>query len=303
MQIEKFDDFTVYQMEDSNIFIHINISKECFYSNFINYFFSESNILNYVENKTSLKFNGTSEQFVSLYKSLSGFIDDENLEIDINDLKKELKDYIDCSTCSDSDILKFRKDKMGKVGEFIFHNILCDYFSFSCILPKLQLLTNKNMSIYGIDTIFWNPQNEMLLFGESKVSKSIINGVSLINTSLKKYEHQIFEEFRTVLSSKLLPLNIPESMKSYINKSIDFTKFIEIANIKRIGIPIFIMHGTEVKVDFIQEELLKIDKIKILNLEVVYYIISVPVVDKDTLQAKIIEILREKCDYYESNCK
>ena len=62
--------------------------------------------------------------------------------------------------------LKVRIDKIGKIGEYIFTCILNEYFKFQCILPKVHLQTSYNMSIYGIDTLFYSKDKEMLLFGE-----------------------------------------------------------------------------------------------------------------------------------------
>ena len=163
MIIEEYEEFNVYKENENNVFIHLNINSNNFYDELISFFFREEKILGYIHNKTNIQFHATLEQFVALYKALSGFIDDENLKVDIEDFKKELSKYIDWEKYSDEELLKLRRDKIGKIGEYILHNILSDYFKFSCILPKLALTTNKNMSVYGIDVVFWNPENEMLL--------------------------------------------------------------------------------------------------------------------------------------------
>lgn len=302
MLVEKYNNFNVWKEEEKNVFIHLNINSDLFYDEMIEFFFSEEKILGYISNKTNIVFQAKHEQFVSLYKSLSIFIDDENLKIDIKDLKKELSNYINWETYTKDELLTLRRDKIGKVGEYILHNILADYFKFSCVLPKLSLKTNKNMSVYGIDVVFWSVENEMLLFGESKVSKNLDNGIRLINDSLSKYEHQIFEEYRTLLSNQLLNLNLPDSIKEYIGNAINFKKFITIANIKTIGIPIFIMNGNDINVEEILNKLNKLNKIQIQDLNIKYYIINLPIIDKNIFQSKIINYLRERYDYYESKC-
>ena len=299
---ENYKDFTVFKNDDKNIFIHIKLDCDTFYEDLISFFFNEEKLLGYIANKTTIKFDATVQQFVSLFKTLSGFIDDENLEVDIEKLKIELKKYIDWEKYSNDDLLKLRRDKIGKVGEYILHNILSDYFKLTCILPKLILNTNKNMSVFGIDVIFFDDKNKMLLFGESKVSKSLDNGINLINRSLTNYEHQICEEYRTILSSELIDKQLPEEIKEYIGKALSFKKFIEIANIKKVGIPIFIMSGEDTNLEIINKKLDKIDKVDFMGLEIVYYIINLPIVDKNAFQSKIIKFLRERCDYYESKC-
>lgn len=300
---EKYNDFIVYKSDEKSIFIHIKISSDKFYDELIEFFFKEEKLLGYISNKTFVEFEAKIEHFVALYKTLSGFIDDENLQVDINDLKNELKKYIDWEKYSDEDLLKLRRDKIGKVGEYILHNILSDYFKFTCVLPKLILTTNKNMSVFGIDVIFWNDEEKMLLFGESKVSKNLDNGINLINKSLSNYEHQICEEYRTILSAELINKNLPDEIKNYIGKSMSFKKFIDISKISKIGIPIFIMSGGDLNIEEICNKLEKVNKVSFMDLDITYYIINIPIIDKNIFQSKIINFLREKCDYYESKCE
>ena len=223
MQIEKYKDFTVYKNNEKNIFIHIDIDSDDFCKKILMCFLDESKLLNYISNKTDIKFSGTKKDFVKLHKKINDFFDEENLKIDEDDLKKELENYIDWEKYDKKELLTLRRDKVGKIGEYIFHNILIDYFDSLCIVPKLNLTTNRNMSIYGIDVIFYNPSNNTLMFGESKVSKSLDNGISLVNDSLKNYEHQIFEEYRAILSSDVINIsNLPKELKKYIDTCIDY---------------------------------------------------------------------------------
>lgn len=302
METKKYESFTLYKDNNMNVFIHVDISEENFCKNLLSCFLNEKRLLGYIENKANIRFKARTEDYVALYKKLNDFIDEENLAIDIEKFKLEIKKYIDWENYSDEEILTLRRDKIGKIGEYIFHNILVEYFNFCCVVPKLNLGTNRNMSVYGIDVIFYDIENNMLMFGESKVSKSLDNGISLINTSLKKYEHQISEEFRAVLSEKSFPIrNIPAEMKRYIGKCINFQKFIEVADIEKIGIPIFIMHGEDCDVDEIFRKLKSINETRVFGLEINYIVISVPILDKNIFQSTLLEFLREKCDYYESN--
>ena len=57
-----------------------------------------------------------------------------------------------------------------------------------------------NMSIFGIDELFL--AEDMILFGESKVSINLQNGIKLIKESLKEYEKQIKDEYQLVLSNR-----------------------------------------------------------------------------------------------------
>lgn len=304
MIIKKFDNFTLYMNGEKNIFIHVDIDTSEFYKNLFNCFFHEDRILNYISNKTNIKFSSKQEDFVKLYKKINDFIDEENLSIDLIDFENELKKYIDWENYSKEELLTLRRDKVGKVGEYIFHNILVDYFNSLCIIPKLNITTNRNMSIYGIDVIFYNPSDNTLMFGESKVSKSLENGIKLVNDSLKNYEHQIFEEYRAILSNNIIPMqNLPQNLKKYINTCIDFKRFVLEANINTITIPIFIAHGEEYEINEIFEKMNNLKKTTVLDLNIKYIIISLPILDKNVFQSSLISFLRERNDYYESNAK
>lgn len=303
MQIKSYSKFTVYEFNDKYIFIHVDLGTDKLYSELLNYYFSEKKILSYFLNKTNITFDKTKADYASLYKGLANFFDEENKEVDLELLKKELSEYIDWEEYGDDELLKFRKDKAGKIGEYIFHHILNEYFNLSCVIPKITLGTSPNMSVYGIDVIFWDAENYMLLFGESKVSKSLDNGVSLINTSLGKYKKQIEHEHLMVLSKNLLPIELPDKLKVFINTAVSFEKFIELSDIKIIGIPIFIMHGSDLDITSIRNVLNKIDKIELWDLEIVYYIISIPIFDKNKFQSIAIDFFREKSDLYERNAE
>lgn len=301
MEIIKYEKFIVHRDDSKNIFIHVDMNKDEFHKNLLLYFFNEDKILQYISNKTNIYFNSEHQDFVKLYKKINDFIDEENLSIDINDLKKELSNYIDWEEYDDEELLTLRRDKVGKIGEYIFHNILKDFFNSLCIIPKLNLVTNRNMSVYGIDIIFYNPMDNTLMFGESKVSKSLDNGIKMVNDSLKNYEHQIFEEYRAILSSEVLNIsNLPTELHCYIDKCIDFKRFIEESHIDTITIPIFVMHGKDYQIEDIFKKMDKLKKTTVLDLKINYIIISLPIIDKNKFQSCLIEFLRERCDYYES---
>ena len=46
------------------------------------------------------------------------------------------------------------------------------------------MITDKNMSVYGIDSLYYSPNEKLILLGESKVSKSLDNGI-FVNTKSK----------------------------------------------------------------------------------------------------------------------
>ena len=239
IELEKYEEFDVYKSNDCLEFIHINIKDgKTFYKKLFNYFFSENKLLRYIENNTKLKFTPTKDNYNILFKKLSIFIDKEN-EIEYpQNLDLKIKAIINEEYMIENtlDNKKIRLDKIGKIGEYIFNSILFDYFKLNCVIPKLNLITNRNMSVYGIDSIFYSIEKNYILFGESKVTNNLSNGISLINESLKNYKRQIDEEFILILSNRLV-LNgndiFSSIFKDYIDKSLSMADFINKANIKK----------------------------------------------------------------------
>ena len=155
---ENYDCFTVYKNENEEdySFHHIKIKdNEIFYKSLFDYFFSEDRLLRYTENNSNLKFHKSHKNYVRLYKELLKFIDEENLQIDIKEFDKSidsiLTEEFKVENKNGKNIIRI--DKYGKVGEYIFSCILSEYFQWDCIIPKLNLVTNNNMSIFGIGHI------------------------------------------------------------------------------------------------------------------------------------------------------
>lgn len=304
---QNFNDFEVFLYDDCKSFVHINITNpRLFYSKMFEYFFDESRLLRYIENKASISFRPTTANFAALYKKLKIFIDKENdIQIPQN-LEKNLLDIVSAehTIIEENGIKKIRLDKIGKIGEYIFSNILSEYFGYQCIIPKLNMLTDYNMSIFGIDTLFYSHENKLLLLGESKVSKSINNGIALINESLSSYQAQIDDEFELILSQRWLKDKMgyfADDFGDKIEISMNMSDFIKKADVRNIGIPIFIAHGGIETTEEIFNELSKIKKIDLYDIETNYIIISLPLIDKDEFVKSFTLAIAERRDLYESN--
>ena len=304
---ESFNDFEVYSLADDHSIIHIAFSDtSSFYQKLFDYFFDETRFLRYIENKTALTFEPTVENYVSLYKRLSLYIDDENIcKLPANIEQEVLKILADEYTLEDegSGNIKVRLDKIGKIGEYIFCNLLSEYLGYSCVIPKANFTTDRNMSVFGIDAVFYCPENKMLLFGESKVSKSLKNGVALINSSLSTYQQQVDEEFVLVLSQRWLRDKMgafADDFAGLVGKSISMADFISKAGITTIGVPVFIAHGTEMDSYAILHKLSSVHKIKLYDLETKIITISLPIISKSKLIATFTQKVKERRDYYES---
>lgn len=285
---EAFNNFTVFHVDEKTSFIHIDLANDfAFYKGLFDYFFSENRILSYAENKVGLAFTPSRKNYVTLFKHLGYYIDDSNIELLPEDIEIEVLHILADEYGLNDDgagHLHVRLDKIGKIGEYIFCNLLSEYFGFNCIIPKVHLTTDSNMSVYGIDALFYSVEKDMILFGESKLSKSLSNGVGLLNKSLSTYEKQIKDEFTLMLSNRFLKKNMGIFGDKYadtIELSLSVEQFISSAAVKRIAIPLYIAHGTDIEPNDIFKQLNSIKHPTILALETTYLIISLPLLDKD----------------------
>lgn len=301
---EKYDCFDVYRDEDYNTFLHVSIDKkEELYKGIFDYFFSDEKLLRYAENKTNLKFDPTLKNYCTLFNHLKIFIDEENAEKCVEGLSDIVKEVlIDEEEIEKKDgKLYIRKDKIGKIGEYIFSCILYDYYKFDCIIPKLLLGTDPNMNVYGIDTLFYSSENNIIMFGEAKFSKNLDNGIKLIKESLKDYENQLRQEFACVLNKRLYNNLLNKFNDLYGDKvviSISMDMFIEKADIRIIGIPIFIAHGEEIMPEEIIKKIKSIVLDTVLGVKVSLIVISLPIVDKREFIIYFTNYIRERLEEY-----
>jgi len=305
---ELFNNFKVISSSDKTIFLHLDLSDSLsFYKSLFDYFFDENRLLRYIENKSHLTFCPNKKNYATLYKNLLYFIDDFNQKIQLKDLEQKVLNIIaeeyELNVDANGNFY-VRLDKMGKIGEYIFCNILSEYYGFDCIIPKIQLSTDFNMSIYGIDVLFYSSKEDLILFGESKLSKSLSNGINLLNKSLETYEDQISNEYYLIFSNRLLKDKLGKFGNKYA-KEIEYTTniqdFISLAGIKRIAIPLFIAHGTDIDPEIIIKQLNKINKSAILGLETQYIIISLPFINKSKIISVFTEKIRERMVFYEQS--
>ncbi len=247
---KSFKTFNVHYIRDIYSFIHIDIKdNRLFLEGICQYILSEENLLKYATNKAGIAFEFTKQNYIKLYHELEKFIDEENLSFFEFNLDAELEEVL---LDENEEISKkegktsIRLSKIGRIGEYIFHVFLSDYFNFDCIIPKAKLTTDRNMSVFGIDALFLDKSSKTILFGESKVTNKIDNGILMVNKSLEHYEREIREEYSLILSNNCLKLNgLDEVFPGKVELCISFDEFIKATGIENIGIPIFIAHGKE----------------------------------------------------------
>lgn len=295
-----YERFTVHVLDKDHSFIHFSISDSNeFYRSFSEFILNDDRLIKFIKNKKDLKFEPTRRNYVSIAKRLDLFIDDEikEIPIDASDIEEILHDEFNGYRDSDG-TFKVKLSTIGRFGEYIFHTLLSEYFGFDCIIPKIALTTDKNMSVYGIDELFYDAKNKRILFGESKVSKSLANGIALVKKSLKDYEKQISEEFVLCLSEQLIQSQgLPEEFLTHIENTFTFQEFTQAAQIASIGVPICICHGLETSPERILQMLKSsFDKKTLFGIATEYYCISLPVISKEILASYITAAIKMRID-------
>lgn len=307
---EKFERFTVYRSGASNSFLYVNFSDpDSFMDVLSDYVLSEANLLNYANTMSSTVFTPTLVNYKKLYSTLETFLnsDLELLTFDnvSNIVRNTLGDEYTFIN-KDGETL-IQKDKIGKIGEYIFHILLSQYFKVNCIIPKFRCTTDRNMSVFGIDALFFDPVKRTIYFGESKVCKTIDNAITLVNRSFDDYESQISEEYKLVLSNNDV-FNLSQAFQAaferYTEVCISFEDFVKAASVSQIYVPAFIAHGNgkneNTPADFLHKMNTKITRKSFFGLDTKYLFISLPIIDKGKMMDVIMRKVVKKSNEYRS---
>lgn len=297
---EKFDPFTVYKYVDANSFLYANCTHaDAFMNGLADYILSETNLLNYANTMTQIPFSPTPQIYKKLYSTIGSFLNNELELLTFDNVSNEVRDILGAEfkfVDKDGQTL-VQKDKIGKIGEYTFHVLLSSYYKVHCIIPKFRCTTDRNMSVFGIDALFFDPVSSTILFGESKVCKNIDNAITLINRSLLDYEQQISEEYKLVLSNNEA-FNLSDEFlnifKDHTDICMTFGEFVKSASIKKICVPVFTAHGNSEKDNNIETYLKKMSTGIIhqnyFGLDTEYLLISLPIIDK----TKMMDIIMRK---------
>lgn len=273
------------------------------------YILSETNLLNYANTMSSTVFAPTLANYKKLYSTLETFLNAELELLTFDDVSNEVRNALgDEYTFVDKNgETLIQKDKIGKIGEYIFHVLLTQYFKVNCIIPKFRCTTDRNMSVFGIDALFFDPVERIIYFGESKVCKNIDNAITLVNRSFVDYESQISEEYKLVLSNNnvfRLSQEFQSAFERYTDICISFKDFVKAASISQICIPAFIAHGNgaskNTPEDFLQKMNTKITRNSFFGLDTKYLFISLPIIDKVKMMDVIMRKVVKKSNEYRS---
>ena len=173
---EAFKQFTVYKCDVASSFLYAHFDNpDLFMDGLSDYLLSESNLLNYANTLTPIEFTPTPAIYKKLYNTLGSFLNSELELLAFDDVSDEV-----CTALGEEyhfiDIngkTLVQKDKIGKIGEYALHLLLTGYYKVHCIIPKFRCTTDRNMSVFGIDALFFNPNQRTIYFGESKVCNSM----------------------------------------------------------------------------------------------------------------------------------
>lgn len=297
---ERFEQFTVYHSDVSHSFLYVDFSNsDRFMDGLSDYVLSETNLLNYANTMSPTAFTPTLANYKRLYSTLETFLNTKMDLLTFDNVSNEVRDALgeEYTFISKDGETLLQKDKIGKIGEYIFHVLLTQYFKVSCIIPKFRCSTDRNMSVFGIDALFFDPAQKVIFFGESKVCKTIDNAITLVNRSFDEYESQISEEYKLVLSNNDVFRLSPEfisAFEQYTEVCISFEDFVKAAAISQICVPAFIAHGNgssrNTPADFLDKMNNKLNQITFFGLETKYLFISLPIIDK----AKMMDVIMRK---------
>lgn len=307
---EQFEQFTIYKSDVSNSFLYVNFSDPgLFMDGLSDYVLSEINLLNYANTLSSTAFTPTLANYKKLYSTLETFLNAEMELLTFDNVSNEVKDTLgdEYTFINKNGETLIQKDKIGKIGEYIFHVLLAQYFKVKCIIPKFRCTTDRNMSVFGIDALFFDPNERILYFGESKVCKTIDNAITLVNRSFADYESQISEEYKLVLSNSdvfRLSQEFQSAFERYTEVCISFEDFVKAASITQICIPTFMVHGNgeteNTPADFLQKMNTKIRRNSFFGLDTKYLFISLPIIDKAKMMDVIMRKVVKKSNEYRS---
>lgn len=307
---EKFEQFTVYTDDISKSFLYADFSdSDKFMNGLSDYVLSEINLLNYANAMSPTAFTPTLANYKKLYSTLETFLNAEMELLTFDNVSNEVKDTLgeEYTFINKDGETLIQKDKIGKIGEYIFHVLLTQYFKVSCIIPKFRCTTDRNMSVFGIDALFFDPVEQTIYFGESKVCKTIDNAITLVNRSLADYESQISEEYKLVLSNSdvfKLSQEFQSAFERYTEVCISFEDFVKAASISQIYVPAFMAHGNgtnkNTPEDFLQKMNTKITRNSFFGLNTKYLFISLPIIDKAKMMDVIMRKVVKKSNEYRS---
>lgn len=163
---ERFEQFTVYKSDVSNSFLYVNFSDpDRFMDGLSDYVLSETNLINYANTLSPTAFTPTLANYKKLYSTLETFLNAEMELLTFDNISNEVKDTLgdEYNFINKNGETLIQKDKIGKIGEYIFHILLTQYFKVNCIIPiQLFFHYSQHHSCPNLNP-FWKIKQSVLV--------------------------------------------------------------------------------------------------------------------------------------------
>lgn len=157
-------------------------NKTILFNSICDLLLSEKNLLYYATQKES------SKTIVETKKYVDSLIKNNNLIFAIEDIFNALgwnkENNINNTTFQ------------GDLAEYLMSILLDEFTNVETLISKVSFKTSSKMSVYGNDNVYFDYENDILYFGESKFYKSASEGLKDAIESIEK--HYTIEEISFV---------------------------------------------------------------------------------------------------------
>jgi len=168
----------------------------------------------------------------------------------------------------------------GLFGEILFYTVCRELLNKDLLLSKIAFITSGGTTAHGSDGIFYDSANDTLIFGESKFTTNLSQGLRQARKSLSDLDKRFGNDGCFIYKQTL-------SMKSEYRESFSKMSLKDIQN-KKKEVLVFVLHGSDYK----EEEILKQEnefyQKEISNCKTLS-VISFPIFSKENLIHSIVK--------------
>ena len=182
-KIDLFNNINISKIKlDSIPWNAIIADKSLLYSAIADLLLNEENMLYYATNKESSKTLDDTRKYIKR------LIESGNLTTNLDDVLK----CIGWNSLIDINNLTFQ----GDLAEYLMNILIDKFIDAKTIISKISLKTSPRMPIFGNDNVYYDFDNDILYFGESKFYNNFKSALRRAETSVD--EHNNVEEISFV---------------------------------------------------------------------------------------------------------
>lgn len=294
---------------------HIRIDNDEFNKFIIKSIFEDKELYRYITNwldepKDDLKKLYPIKQLISLIKNLKKeYIRDNvpkeikkkickskraklfGVEIDVNkkDWEQKFDQYLE-DNISGYDV----------VAKIILSKIIEEKFEANVFVTKLSHATNRNMKVFGMDTVHFNEKTNTMFYGESKLTNTIDLGLKEHSEELDLIDFKINEECQLLAqfqndirsSEKIKDEIVDFGIKMTINRALSFLNLKKEEKPYNVALVFFVAHGENYDYEFITNKVnLFRKKIHLQDIEI--NCVTLPIKDKNDFIKRVEEVISE----------